>query len=54
MKHLFLKLFLLFVIVSLPVVLCLLTISPQFTHEYNASFIDKMKRLESINEQKIG
>ena len=53
MKHLFLKLFLLFVIVSLPVVLCLLTISPQFTHEYNASFIDKMKRLESINEPKI-
>ena len=53
MKHLFLKLFLLFVIVSLPLVLCLLTISPQFTHEYNASFIDKMKRLESINEPKI-
>ena len=53
MKHLFLKLFLLFVIVSLLEVLCLLTISPQFTHEYNASFIDKMKRLESINEPKI-
>lgn len=53
MKHLFLKLFLLFVIVSLPLVLCLLTISPQFTHEYNASFIDKMKRLESISEPKI-
>ena len=53
MKHLFLKLFLLLVLVCLPSVLCLLTISPQFTHEYNASFIDKMKRLESISEPKI-
>ena len=53
MKRLLLKLFLLVFLVSLPPVLCLLTISPQFTHEYNASFIDKMNRLESISEPKI-
>lgn len=53
MKHLFLKLFLLFVLVCLLSVLCLLTISPQYTHDYTASFIDKMKRLESISEPKI-
>ena len=53
MKCLLLKLFLLVFLVSLPPVLCLLTISPQFTHKYNASFIDKMNRLESISEPKI-
>lgn len=53
MKRFLLKIFFLFVLISLPSVLCLLTISPQFTHEYNASFIDKMNRLESITEPKI-
>lgn len=53
MKRLFLKLFLLVVIVCLPSVMCVLIISPQYTHEYNASFIDKMNRLKRINEPKI-
>jgi len=53
MKRLLLKSILLFVLIILLSVLCLLTISPQFTHEYNASFIDKMNRLESISEPKI-
>lgn len=41
-----------FAIFFVPFVL-LLTVCPQYTHSYNASFIDKMKRLESINEPKI-
>lgn len=53
MKKFFLKVFLLVLIVCAPITLPLFIISPQFTHEYNASFIDKMKRLESINEPKI-
>lgn len=28
-------------------------VCPQYTHEYNASFIDKMNRLESISGEKI-
>ena len=31
----------------------LLAVAPQYTHEYNASFIDKMARLERIKEPKI-
>ena len=53
MKRLLLKLFLLVFLVTLPSVSCLLTISPQFTHEYSASFIDKMNRLEKITKPKI-
>ena len=53
MKRLFFKLFFLVVIVYLPSVMCLLIIAPQYSHGYNASFIDKMNRLERINEPKI-
>ena len=53
MKRLFVKVFFLFAIIFGPSVLILLLISPQFTHEYDASFIDKMNRLENITEPKI-
>ena len=43
----------LILIVCLPFALILLTVAPQYTHGYDASFIDKMKRLESIHEPKI-
>ena len=53
MKKLILKLLILTVSIFILPVIILLTISPQYTHEYVASFIDKMHRLESIHEPKI-
>ena len=53
MKRLISKLFALSIMVYFFPIIILLTISPQYTHEYNASFIDKINRLESIKEPKI-
>lgn len=53
MKRMIFKLFLLALAIFLIPFVLLLTVCPQYTHSYNASFIDKMKRLESIDEPKI-
>ena len=53
MKRFITKLFILVLIFSFLQFILLLTICPQYTHEYTASFIDKINRLESINEPKI-
>ena len=42
-----------FIMCIAPTLSILLFIAPQYTHEYTASFIDKMNRLESIKEPKI-
>ncbi len=53
MKRFALKLFaLLLLLFGLPFIILLL-VCPQYTHDYNASFVDKMKRLERIKEPKI-
>lgn len=48
LKFLFLMCLPLYVFVPLLIFVC-----PQYTHEYTGSFLDKMRRLESINEPKI-
>ena len=53
MRRLLLKLLLLIALIFIPPVVMLLAVAPQYTHEYNASFIDKMARLERIKEPKI-
>lgn len=54
MRRFAIKLLLLLTLVFiLPAIIILLPIAPQYTHEYNASFIDKMARLESIKQPKI-
>lgn len=53
MKRFILKISALALLIFLMFAVLILKISPQYTHEYNASFIDKMNRLESINEPKI-
>ena len=54
MGRFILKVFLLaFIAFIFPLFVILLKIAPQYTHEYNASFIDKMARLERIKEPKI-
>lgn len=53
MRRFFLKLLLLLTLIFIPPVAILLAVAPQYTHEYNASFIDKMARLESIKQPKI-
>lgn len=53
MKRFAIKLLLLPTLVFIPSAIILLAIAPQYTHEYNASFIDKMARLESIKQPKI-
>ena len=47
------KLLILPILIFFVPVLILLLICPQYTHEYTASFIDKMQRLETIREPKI-
>lgn len=54
MGRFILKVFLLaFIAFIFPLFVILLKIAPQYTHVYNASFIDKMARLERIKEPKI-
>lgn len=53
MRRFLLKLLLLIALIFTPPVVMLLAVAPQYTHEYNASFIDKMARLERIKEPKI-
>ncbi len=53
MKRMIIKLLVLSIGVLFFPGVVLMTVAPQFTHEYTASFIDKMNRLESINEPKI-
>ncbi|MCR5045656.1 MAG: hypothetical protein K6A42_03670 [Treponema sp.] len=53
MKRLIIKIILLPLLALAMPAIILLTISPQYTHEYTASFIDKMERLEKIKEPKI-
>lgn len=53
MKKFLLKILLILFITVFPSFLILFTMAPQFTHVYNASFIDKIERLESIQEPKI-
>lgn len=53
MKRFVLKLFIPLFLMFILVLILLRLLAPQYTHTYNASFIDKMKRLESIKEPKI-
>ena len=54
MGRFILKVFLLaFIVFIFPLFVILLKIAPQYTHDYCASFIDKMARLERIKEPKI-
>lgn len=53
MRRFLLKLLLLIALIFIPPVVMLPAIAPQYTHGYNASFIDKMARLERIKEPKI-
>ncbi len=53
MKRFIIKLALLPILIFIIPLILLFTVCPQYTHEYNASFIDKIHRLESINEPKI-
>ena len=53
MKSFIIKLLILPLLTFLVFFLPLLLFCPQYTHIYSASFIDKMRRLESIKEPKI-
>ncbi|MBO7122290.1 MAG: hypothetical protein J6V90_03295 [Treponema sp.] len=53
MKKFIFKMMILVMLVFLLPVAIFLLICPQYTHEYNASFLDKMKRLESLQSPKI-
>ncbi len=53
MKKFALKIFLMLFLTSSWMIFVLLVICPQYTHAYTASFLDKMKRLESIKEPKL-
>ena len=53
MKRFILKLLIPTALFFVLVLALLLITAPQYTHTYTASFIDKMKRLESIQEPKI-
>lgn len=56
MKKFLLKLVALFTLLALTYVLIFtttLSLGPQYSHSYNAAFIDKAERLKSINEPKI-
>ena len=53
MKRFIVKLALLPTLIFILPLILLFTVCPQYTHEYTASFIDKIHRLESIKEPKI-
>ena len=53
MKRFIIKLALLPTLIFIIPLILLFTVCPQYTHEYTASFIDKIHRLESIKEAKI-
>lgn len=53
MKRFALKLFALLLLLFGQPFIILLLVCPQYTHGYNASFLDKMKRLERIKEPKV-
>lgn len=53
MKKILTKLLILPLAVFIFPLVILLAFCPQWTHSYNASFIDKMERLEKISEPKI-
>lgn len=53
MKKFIFKMMILVMLVFLSPSVIFLLICPQYTHEYNASFLDKMKRLESLQSPKI-
>ncbi len=53
MKKFIFKMMILVMLVFLSPAVIFLLICPQYTHEYNASFLDKMERLESLQSPKI-
>ena len=53
MKKIVFKLFVLLAATYIVPVLVLLAVCPQYTRNYAGSFVDKMKRLESVHEPKI-